>query len=406
MNGITEIRVIAIDDDPFILGLLKRVLGQMGIAHITTCDTPHLALQAMDHPMGPPDLILLDLNMPEMDGVEFLRHLVSRHFAGALILVSGEEENVLRSVERLLRAHRLTSLGHLQKPFKREALEAMISTWKPAAGERRQVARVAFSCEAVRAAIAHGELVNYYQPVVAVATGNLVGVEALVRWRHPDAGLVFPDQFIGVAEAGGLISELTLCVLNSALAQARAWKDAGLALTMAVNVSTGDLASIDFPNIVSSRAASAGVSPQSLVLEVTESRLMGPTDIALDVLNRLRLRRFRLSIDDFGTGHSSLAQLRDVPFDQLKIDHSFVHGAAADGAARAIYGASLALGQSLHIEVVAEGVEDRTDWEFVRRTPCDVAQGYFVGKPFPPDQLLGWLAEWQTRITTESLILA
>jgi EAL domain-containing protein (putative c-di-GMP-specific phosphodiesterase class I)/FixJ family two-component response regulator len=405
MNAITEIRVIVFDDDPFMLGLVERVLAQLGIAQITTCDTPDLALRAMDHPRGPPDLILLDLNMPEMDGIEFLRHLVKRRYAGALILVSGEEESILQSVERLLRAHKLTSLGHLQKPFAREALAALIATWKPAMGDRREAKRTAFGRDAVRAALDNDEFVNYYQPVVSVATGNLVGVEALVRWRHPTAGLVFPDQFIGVAEADGLISELTLRVLAAALGQARSWKDAGLALTMAVNISTRDLASLDFPNTAFTCAAAAGVSPQSVVLEVTESRLLGQSDIALDVLNRLRLKRFRLSIDDFGTGHSSLAQLRDVPFDQLKVDRTFVHGAAVDATVRAIYGASLALGQSLHIEVVAEGVEDRADWDFVRRTRCDVAQGYFVARPMPAEELPDWLATWQTRLATESLLI-
>jgi EAL domain-containing protein (putative c-di-GMP-specific phosphodiesterase class I)/FixJ family two-component response regulator len=404
MNGIAEIRVAVFDDDPFMLGLLERVLGQMGIAQITTCDSPTLALQAMDHPQGPPDLILLDLNMPDMDGVEFLRHLVSRRFTGALVLVSGEDESVLRSVERLVRAHKLTSLGHLQKPIEREALAAIIATWKPPAGERRSVAPRAFEPADLRAAINQGELINHYQPVVAVATGELVGVEALVRWRHPTLGLVFPDRFIGIAEADGLISELTLVVLGNALAQARSWNETGLAMTMAVNVSTRDLASLDFPNTVHRCATEAGVAPQNLVLEVTESRLMGQSDIALDVLNRLRLKRFRLSIDDFGTGHSSLAQLRDIPFDQLKIDRSFVHGAASDPTVRAIYGASLALGHSLDLEVVGEGVEDRTDWDFVRRSRCDVAQGYFIAMPMPAEDFIDWRSKWQARLCTESLI--
>jgi EAL domain-containing protein (putative c-di-GMP-specific phosphodiesterase class I) len=140
------------------------------------------------------------------------------------------------------------------------------------------------------------------------------------------------------------------------------------------------------------------------VLEVTESRLMAKLVTGLDVLNRLRLKRFRLSIDDFGTGHSSLAQLRDIPFDELKVDRTFVHGAATDARLRAIYGASLGMGKELGMTVVAEGVEDRADWAFLRRTGCDLAQGYFIGKPMGAAELIGWLADWKLRLCDESLL--
>ena len=154
----------------------------------------------------------------------------------------------------------------------------------------------------MRAAIENGELVNYYQPKVAVATGEVAGVETLVRWRHPVDGLVFPDQFISVAEASGLIDALTQVVFTAAMAQAKAWQDARLAFRIAVNVSMDNLASLNFLNFVADVTAKMGVAPQNVVLEVTESRLMQDTRAPLEILTRLRLKRFRLSIDDFGTG--------------------------------------------------------------------------------------------------------
>jgi EAL domain-containing protein (putative c-di-GMP-specific phosphodiesterase class I)/AmiR/NasT family two-component response regulator len=405
MSDRAKIRVLALDDEPFMLNLLERTLGQLGYVQVTACGNAHDALREMDHPQGPPDLILLDLNMPEMDGVEFLRKLGWRRYSGALILVSGEDEQILHSVEKLVQTYGITALGHLNKPVQPKALAALIEKWKPAAEGNRRMPRTVFGADEVRAAIANGELVNYYQPAVAVASGELVGVEALVRWRHPTAGVVFPDQFIGIAETHGLIGDLTRAVLTAALVQAKAWRDAGLALRVAVNVSTEDLASLDFPDIVAGYAADAGVSPTSVVLEVTESRLMARLVIALDVLNRLRLKRFRLSIDDFGTGHSSLAQLRDIPFDELKVDRSFVHGAATNSKLRAIYSASLELGKQLHMKVVAEGVEDRTDWDFLRQTGCDLAQGYFISKPMPAADLDDWLADWKMRLVGEPLLV-
>lgn len=256
---------------------------------------------------------------------------------------------------------------------------------------------MAYGADRVRAAIANGELINYYQPKVAVGSGAVVGVETLVRWRHPVDGLVFPDQFIGVAEAHGLIDDLTRVVLAAALAQARAWHDAGLALRVAVNLSMDNLVALGFADFVAAQAAGAGVAPAEIVLEVTESQLMADLRAPLEILTRLRLKRFRLSIDDFGTGHSSLTQLRDLPFDELKIDRGFVHRAHADPTLRAIFESNLSLARQLNIEVVAEGVEDQADWDFLRQAGCDLAQGYFIARPMPATDLPGWIETWEAR---------
>ncbi|MDD5384044.1 MAG: EAL domain-containing response regulator [Gallionella sp.] len=397
----TAIRILILDDDPFELKLLSRVLANLGFAPVITCDNGRAALEQMDHADGSPDLILLDLNMPEMDGVEFVRKLVEHHYAGSLILVSGEDERMLQTAVKLVQAHKIQVLGHLHKPVTPEGLAALLGKWLPPSQSKPQVAKKIYSADELRAAIANGELVNYYQPKVAVATGRAVGVETLVRWRHPQDGMVFPDQFVGVAEAHGLIGDLTRVVLTGALAQAKVWQEAGLTLRVAINVSMDNLASLDFPDFVAGLAVEAGVAPQQVVLEVTESRLMRDTRAALEILSRLRLKRFHLSIDDFGTGHSSLAQLRDIPFDELKIDQSFVHGAWANETLRAMYDASLGLARQLGMEVVAEGVEDRDDWELLRRTGCDLAQGYFVAKPMPAADLPGWMQTWQARMRNE-----
>ena len=238
---------------------------------------------------------------------------------------------------------------------------------------------------------------NYYQPKIAVASASLVGVETLVRWRHPEDGLVSPERFVPVAEECGLIGELTRQVLAEALAQAAAWRRAGTALGVAVNVSMADLADPAFADHVLAKAAELGATPRDITIELTESRLMLDQRTALEALARLRLKGFRLAIDDFGTGHSSLQQLRDIAFDELKIDQGFVHGASRDATARAICQASLGLGRQLGIEVVAEGVRDRDDWAFVRRSGCDLAQGHFIGAAMPADLLPDWIYEWEQR---------
>ena len=403
----SALKILVVDDEPFMLKLHLRLLANLGYTSATACAGAAQALESMDLADKPADLILLDLNMPEIDGIEFLRHLVTRDYPGSLILVSGEDERVLQAAEKLAQAHRITSLGHLRKPVKPEMLAALLEKWKPDVPRNAAAAQKTYTADEVHAAIDNGELVNYYQPKVSLTSGHVVGVETLVRWRHPADGMVFPDQFIGVAEANGLICDLTRKVIAGALTDVNAWQqewqqETGLALQVAINVSMDDLGSVDFVDYVAGQAAAAGVLPNRVALEVTESRLMQDMRVPLEVLTRLRIKRFRISIDDFGTGHSSLAQLRDMPFDELKIDRGFVHRAWADETVRAIFDTSVILAKQLGMDIVAEGVEDRADWDFVRRSECGVAQGYFIAKPMPGNLLSDWISDWEERALVTS----
>ncbi|SEL23598.1 EAL domain-containing response regulator [Nitrosovibrio tenuis] len=397
----SAVRILVLDDESFMLKLLSRMLSNLGFSNIILCDSGRAALERIAE--TGPNLILLDLNMPEMDGIEFVRHLVERHYAGSLILISGEDERMLQTAEKLVQAHKIPILGHLHKPVKPDALSALLEKWTPQTADAAGLVKKTYSADELRIAIENGQLINYYQPKVAVASGEVVGVETLVRWRHPTDGIIFPDQFIGIAEAAGLIDDLTRAVFAGAMTQAKAWQERQLRLRIAVNVSMDNLASLNFLNFVTELTEKAGVAPQNVVLEVTETRLMQDTRAPLEILTRLRLKRFRLSIDDFGTGHSSLAQLRDIPFDELKIDQGFVHRAWANETLRAMYEASLSLARQLGMEVVAEGVEDRNDWDLLYRTGCDLAQGVFMSRPMLAADLPGWIERWRERVRTEFL---
>jgi EAL domain-containing protein (putative c-di-GMP-specific phosphodiesterase class I) len=397
MLNIGKPHILVLDDEPFMLKLIAHMLANLGHEAVSTCDNGHVALTLLDAPLRPPDLILLDINMPQMDGIEFVRHLVEHRYLGALILVSGEDARVLQSIEKLVQAHNITVLGYLNKPVLPERLAALISKHVPYFPRTVKPDRKVYSESELREAIVHGELVNYYQPKVSLATGEVVGAETLVRWLHTADGLVMPDQFVGLAEEYGLINALTHRVLVSALTQARRWQDAHLSWRLAVNLSMDNLLSLSFLDVVVNLTAQAGVHPENLMLEVTESRLMQDQRVSLEILTRLRLKRFKLSIDDFGTGNSSLTQLRDIPFDELKIDQSFVHGAWANDTQRAMFDASLGLARQLGMETVAEGVEDQADWDFLRQQGCDVAQGYFIARPMLAEQFIPWVAQWEER---------
>lgn len=399
--------VLAIDDEPFQLKLLARQLANLGLTEVHTCQDARAALELLRAEPQRFDLICCDLQMPGMDGVEFVRHLGPLAYRGGVALISGEDRRILQTAERLARSHALRVVGALQKPVTPDQLRAVLAEAKASQPEPAMAmaapqprARPQVSHHELVQAIGSDQLVNHYQPQVELATGHFMGVETLVRWNHPQHGIVFPDAFIGLAEEHGLIDSLTRVVLSGmrgALAQARQWRDAGLVLQVAVNVSMDNLTDVVFPEYVERELAAAGVPPSQLVLEVTESRMMNDPLTALDVLTRLRLKRVGVSIDDFGTGHSSLTQLHEMPCEELKMDRSFVHGAWRTEALRAILLPSLEMARQLGMRTVAEGVEDADDWHFLRAQGCHVAQGYFIGRPMPAEALPSWRADWEQR---------
>jgi EAL domain-containing protein (putative c-di-GMP-specific phosphodiesterase class I) len=248
----------------------------------------------------------------------------------------------------------------------------------------------------LRTAISEDHLVLHYQPKANLATGQIQGVEALVRWQHPTLGLVPPSDFIPVAEHTGLIKPLTTWVLKTALCQCRQWLDETSAeglneLSMAINLSTRSLLDDGFPDEVKAALDEAGVPAHLLELEVTESAIMTDPMKARRLLIELSELGVRISIDDFGTGYSSLAYLKDLPVNQLKIDQSFVQNMHDDLNDAIIVRSVVDLGHNLGLQTVAEGVEDHETWVQLAQLGCDDAQGYFLARPMPPAELMPWL---------------
>jgi EAL domain-containing protein (putative c-di-GMP-specific phosphodiesterase class I)/CheY-like chemotaxis protein len=390
-------KILVVDDEPFASVILVRQLRNLGHVDVMACERAQDALEVLQTQLQGIGLIFCDLQMPEIDGVEFVRHLVRLSYSGKLVLVSGEEERILQSAQNLAHAYRLDVRGVLHKPVLPEHLQQVLESNVLRSAPVPGAPAEPYEPAELRRAIDSGELINFFQPKVSLANGAASGVEALARWQHPQDGLVYPDRFISVAEENGLIDALSRNVLSAALGQARAWRDSGLVLHVAVNVSMDNLRSLEFPDVIVTEARKAGIPVSQLVLEVTESRLMSDVRTTLDILTRLRLKRVGLAIDDFGTGHSSLAQLRDLPFAELKIDRGFVHGAHRDSSRRAIVEASIAMARELRMKTVGEGVEDRADWDFLRAVGCDMAQGYFIAKPMRAAELPGWITSWEAR---------
>jgi PAS domain S-box-containing protein len=243
----------------------------------------------------------------------------------------------------------------------------------------------------LRTALTENQFCLHYQPKLGLADNDVHGVEALVRWDHPERGLLYPDGFLSLVEEAGLMRALTQIVLEQALDQAAAWRAQGRSLSVAVNLSASSLVDTDLPEQVSALLAARRLPADALQLEITEEFLMADRDRASSILRRLRDTGVQIAVDDFGTGYSSLAYLRELPIDELKLDRSFVFPMADDARAAALVFSTIGLAHSLGLRMVAEGVENEAALTELGRHGCDLAQGYFLSRPVPAAELELWL---------------
>ena len=390
--------ILMVDDDPFMLEMQRHTLQGMGYSRVATVGTGPAALARMRGQEARTDIVMCDLNMPGMDGIEFLQTLnETGSFRGHVILVSGEGLRIMHTVRKLLGVGGLSILGAIEKPAGRLALGALLDRWTPVVDAVHTMSHATVDAAELEVAAREAQWLLHYQPKVDLQTGAFTGVEALVRWNHPRHGLIAPDRFIGLAEECGVIEALTDWVLRAAMQQLRSWQSGGLRIQMAINLSMENVRRRDFAHGVGAIARRIGVSPRDVTLEITESRLMSPTAEPLESLVRLRLQRFGLSIDDFGTGHSSLAQLRDVPFTELKVDRGFVRGARDNQIIRPMLEGSIGIAKRLGMSSVAEGVETEEDWRLLREVGCDFAQGWFIARAMLPEQMPEWTRQWAAR---------
>ncbi len=383
-----------VDDDVDIANLFREVAENLGFHVNVYLD----GREFLSNLQVPADIIMLDLMMPGMDGVEVIRKLAEKRIESPLILVSGYDKGVLHSAHELAQESRLNVVASLTKPIHVAQLNELLKelkNLKPAEVKQFSSVTEHIDVQSLRQAIREQQLVLFYQPQISLADESLVGLEALVRWQHPELGLVYPNSFIKLAEDNGLIGELTAAVIKQAITQGRSWQEQGIHAKVSVNVSAENIASLVLPEQLMNMVNHSHLDPSMLVLEVTESALMGELVTSLDILTRLRLKGFELSIDDFGTGYSSLSQLHRVPFNELKIDQSFVMQMDNDKEARAIVETCVMLGHKLRMKVVAEGVESESVLNKLKSMRCDVAQGYHIARPMPVDQVLQWLERYQ-----------
>ncbi len=383
---------LVVDDDPLIRSMLKHQLAQLGI---TDCDTAEDGAQAKERVSSRPSysVIFCDLQMPGVDGVEFLRFAAERIPLVNVVLISSVDAKILRAAASLAQAHALKLLGTLHKPVRLETLRGLLERLdreqRTQAVEPGGPAAVFAEAE-MRAAIEQRQIQPYFQPQLSVASGDLIGAEALVRWPHPD-GMRSPASFLGPLQLAGLMPELTRMMIEASLDTLTSWRAHGLNLSVSVNVPMEVLSDLAFPERLSALCQDRGFASDVIKLEITESSAMRDPVVTLDVVTRLRMRGFSLAIDDFGTGFSSLSQLREIPFNQLKIDQSFVSISQLDQEARLIVKNNIDLARSLEMISVAEGVETAEDWRLLRQLGCDALQGFFASPALSAEDFVRWV---------------
>ena len=384
--------VLVVDDDPVVLMQMKQMLAGIGVAKVLSARNGVEAILLMNRRKAPLDVVVCDLNMPEMDGVEMIRRFGQTGFRGGLILMSGADEQLMTTVGKLAELQGLTVLGQIHKPATPDAMRELLRGASSAPIDRQPVRTGSvLTPDAIRAGVARSEFSVWLQPKVNAETLEPVGVEALARWRQKDGTYVPPDLFIVVAERAGIIDELSGVLLAQALQQGARLHDAGFPLKISVNLSALWLDDLNLPDLMLRSVLAVKLTPADIILEVTETGVTKDLAIALDVLTRLRLKGFGLSIDDFGIGYSSFEQLGRIPFTEMKLDRSFVNRGIQDSAARAILESSMAMAQKLDLVTVAEGVETEAELELMRDLGCDNVQGYLIARPMPVDELIRWL---------------
>ena len=387
---IENLRFLVVEDHDFQRVALTSLLTSLGASHVLEAPHGRAALSLFENMGRCVDIVVSDLDMPDMDGMEFIRHLGLARMPVSVILMSALGRQVIESTGVMCDAYGVKLLGALEKPVTAEALKALIDTHSEDEANRAQpyVATEA-SIEEAAEGLRKGELEAYFQPKVDLRSGELRGAEALVRWRRP-TGVLAPASFLQVLDDGGYMDEVTWLMFEHAMGNCHRWHACGIDIPVSINISLKSLSDVSVGERITTAAARFGLRPGQLILEVTESAIATNLGAALETLTRLRVKGFGLSIDDFGTGYSSLQQMTRIPCTEVKIDRSFVTGAASHPSRRVILKSSLDLAAQLGIASVAEGVESREDWALLLDLGCDLAQGHFIGEPMAPARFLHW----------------
>lgn len=384
-----KIRLAVLDDDPEIAEIVGQLGEEVGFASTVTTEADRLFAAMAENP---PDAIVLDLQMPQNDGIQVLRRLADERNPAGILIMSGMDERTILASKQYAESKGLRVVGHLQKPVMPDELKDTLALLRSATGP--------LTVEDLESAVRLHQLAVHYQPTVkrfADGTWDIASVEALLRWDHPGRGVIAPEAFLGMSEESGIIGQMTDYVIQTALAELKVWHSRRLNLGLRVNIAANLITDIDFPDRLESQLRQHEIDPSYLTLEVTETAMLDRQSDTYDILTRLRVKQISLAMDDFGIGYSSLTQLFRMPFNEMKIDRSLVLDVPTSREASIMVDALVGLAHRLDLSVCAEGVETEEILEFLSATGCDSAQGFLIGRPVPARDVPTACARWDGR---------
>ena len=390
---ISDLSVLVTDDSLTQRQYAKGLCSDLGVTDLYDAANGADALQVLES--GGVDVVLVDLEMPVMDGVELIRSMAQKKVASSVIILSAKDPILIASVGTMAEADGLHVIGTFQKPLLPDALECSLLRFIQDAKNQVAESKAAPECEVTAVelgqALTNNELTLAFQPKLTVQGLKLKGVEALARWQHPQKGLISPGVFIPLAERHGMIDMLTRHLLQVAFQHKRNWQNYGLRFNLAFNLSPLSLADSDMVDWLCKMAEDYEVSPTEVTFEITENALLGELASAIQTLARLRLKGFHIAIDDYGTGFANAQQLSRVPATELKIDRSLVHRSAARPQQLTILASTVDLAKNLNLSMVAEGVETEEDYQILVSLGVDLVQGFYFSKPLFAEDLLAWI---------------
>ncbi|RMT58537.1 hypothetical protein ALP29_03795 [Pseudomonas syringae pv. avii] len=392
MMQVLPLRVLVLEDHLFQQTVAVNLLRKLGCQDVFSASNGTQALETLQR-VGPVDIVVCDLRMEGMDGLEFLQRVAKVGLVGAVILSSSLSGDVRQAARQLVALLGLPLLGDLGKPLHAQALNELLHQHlsDPRIAPMRLKPLELAQAGEVRSAMRRKQMETYFQPKINLLNGDVVGVEALTRWNHPTKGVVSPAVFMPAIESCGLLNELLFSQIRQGLALAREASSRGHVLNIAFNLEPVQLSNPELVSIIRGILCSFGLPASSLTFELTESGLLEASATCLESLVRLRMMGCRLSIDDFGVGFSSLQRLCQLPFNEIKLDREFVRGLDHDSRCLAVIKCTLELGRALGMSVVIEGIEKQEQYQQLLELGCVQGQGYFFAKPMTEQDFLTWL---------------
>ncbi|MEQ8832318.1 MAG: EAL domain-containing response regulator [Alphaproteobacteria bacterium] len=395
-------KLLVLDDEADFAELVCDVGSEAGLCVAAANDFSQFTDQYTDDL----DVIVLDLSMPDSDGIELTRWLSERGYGAHLILMSGVDKQILESTREIAAKRGLNVIGALQKPVSIDELESLLCMPSDDSDRRSVPAqRKTFADDEIVSALRSGDINPHYQPKISLGRLACDGVEALARWTHPVHGILGPDTFLPRLLALGHSDELASCMFSAAADDLADLRRDGFDVKVALNVEGEQLADSGFPDRISDIVTERGLKPADFVLEVTEHGVVERLFNTIENVLRLRLRGFSVSIDDYGTGHSTMSQLQRLPFSELKIDKSFVDRLPGCAKSRSIVASTIELAHRLGLNVVAEGVETPAQSRTLAEMGCTSIQGYLLARPMNIGALRDFLTDGIARLSVERLAL-